>query len=181
MQYAYTYVLIPWITILGHSDHKMGITIEFTLKFDAICIYIYLNSRNYHIRSLWSQNGYHNWIPTEIWCNMHVHMSWFQKLPYQITLITKPVSRLNSHWNLMQYGCTYPNSRNYHIRLLQSQNRYHDWIPTEISYMTPNELTREYPESNTQVCVSSMDTLRSSIFNSGMLIGHPPDFNIKLW
>ena len=28
------------------------------------------------------------------------------------------------------YICTY--SRNYHIRLLWSSNRYHDWIPTEI-------------------------------------------------
>ena len=110
MQYAYTYVLIPWITILGHSDHKTGIMIKFALKFDAICMYI----------------------------------------------------------------C--PDSRNYHIRLLQSQNRYHDWIPTEISYTTPNELTREYPQSNTQVCMNSMDILQSSIFNT-TLIGHPPDFN----
>src|SRR5882762_3626434 len=100
MQYAYTYILIPEITILGHSDPKMGITIEFLLKFDAICMYI----------------------------------------------------------------C--PNSRNYHIWLLQSQNRYHDRIPTEISYMTPNELTGEYPEHNTQVCMSSMDTLWSSILRS---------------
>jgi len=36
MQYAYTYISIPEITILGHSDPKMGITIEFVLKFDAI-------------------------------------------------------------------------------------------------------------------------------------------------
>ena len=129
MQYACTYILIPEITILGHSDHQTGIMIEFTLKFDAICMYI----------------------------------------------------------------C--PDSRNYHIRLLQSQNRYHDWIPTEISYTTPNELTREYPQSNTQVCMSSMDTLWSSIFNTpvcsldtfqisilnyGKLIGHPPEFNIQL-
>jgi hypothetical protein len=60
MQYAYTYILIPEITILGHSDPKMGITIEFLLKFDAICMYICPNSRNYHIRLLQSQNRYHD-------------------------------------------------------------------------------------------------------------------------
>jgi len=86
--------------MLGISDHKTGITIEFALKFDAICMYI----------------------------------------------------------------C--PNSRNYHIRLLQSQNRY---LSSLESIQSPI----------LKVCVSSMDTLRSSIFNSGMLIGHPPDFNIK--
>jgi len=52
MQYAYIYNPIPEITILGHSDPKMHITIEFTLKFDAICMYICPDSRNYHIRSL---------------------------------------------------------------------------------------------------------------------------------
>ena len=52
MQYAYTYISIPEITILGHSDPQMGITIEFVLKFDAICMYICSDSRNYHIRSL---------------------------------------------------------------------------------------------------------------------------------
>jgi len=52
MQYAYKYVLIPAITIIGHSKHKMGIMIEFGLKSDAICIYICPNSMNYHIRSL---------------------------------------------------------------------------------------------------------------------------------
>ena len=41
MQYAYKYVLIPAITIIDHSKHKMGIMIEFALKSDAICIYIY--------------------------------------------------------------------------------------------------------------------------------------------
>ena len=58
MQYACTCVLIPEITILGHSDHKTGITIEFTLKFDAICMYICPKSRNDHIRLLQSQNRY---------------------------------------------------------------------------------------------------------------------------
>jgi len=57
MQYAYTYISIPEITILGHSDPKMGITIEFMLKFDAICMYIYPDSRNYHIRSLDHKTG----------------------------------------------------------------------------------------------------------------------------
>jgi len=47
MQYAYKYVLIPAITIIGHSKHKMGIMIEFALKSDAICIYIMSNSMNY--------------------------------------------------------------------------------------------------------------------------------------
>src|SRR5882762_8509568 len=99
MQYAYTYVLIPEITILGHSDHKTGITIEFALKFDAICMYI----------------------------------------------------------------C--PDSRNYHIRLLQSQNRYLSSLESRVQYSAP---------------VCSLDTLRSSIFSSGELIGHPPEFNIQL-
>ena len=58
MQYAYTYVLIPEITILGYSNPQMGIMIEFPLKFDAICMYICPNSRNYHIRLLQSQNRY---------------------------------------------------------------------------------------------------------------------------
>jgi len=49
MQYAYIYNPIPEITILGHSDPKMHITIEFMLKFDAICMYICPDSRNYHI------------------------------------------------------------------------------------------------------------------------------------
>src|SRR5882762_1326197 len=48
MQYAYTYILIPLITILGHSNHKTGITIEFTLKFDAICMYICPDSILYY-------------------------------------------------------------------------------------------------------------------------------------
>jgi len=52
MQYAYIHNPIPEITILDHSDPKMHMTIEFMLKFDAICMYICPDSRNYHIRSL---------------------------------------------------------------------------------------------------------------------------------
>jgi len=42
MQYAYIYNPIPEITILGHSDPKMHITIEFMLKFlmQYACTYV---------------------------------------------------------------------------------------------------------------------------------------------
>jgi len=118
MQDACTYVLIPEITILGHSDHKTSIMIEFA---------------------------------TEIGCNMHVI-------------------------------CPIPE-----ITILGYSN------PKQVS-----ELTREYPEhnTNTQICMSSMDILRVqllslcelnghlppqiSILNYGKLIGHPPEFNIQL-
>src|ERR1700676_2593298 len=66
MQYTCTYVLIPEITILGHSDHKTGITIEFALKLDAICMYICPDSRNYHIRLLQSQNRYLSSLTMEL-------------------------------------------------------------------------------------------------------------------
>ena len=140
----------------------MGITIEFALKFDAICMYICSDSRNDHIRLLWSQMG----------------------ITIEFTLKFDAIC---------MYIC--PNSRNYYIRLLQSQNRYHDWIPTEISYTTPNELTREYPEHNTQVCMSSQESIQSPILRSAWaqwtpsgvqysglceLNGHPPEFNIQL-
>ena len=70
MQYAYTYILIPEITILGHCDPKMGITIEFALKFDAICMYICPDSRNYHIRLLQSQKG----IMIEFTLKFHIQL-----------------------------------------------------------------------------------------------------------
>jgi len=42
----------------------MDITVELTLKFDAECIYIYANSKNYHNRCQ-VQNGHHSWIHIE--------------------------------------------------------------------------------------------------------------------
>jgi len=177
MQYACTYVLIPQITILGHSDHKTGITIEFPLKFDPICMYICPDSTNYHIRSLRSQNWYHNWIPTEIWSNMHVHMSWFQK----ITILAYP----NPKTGIM---IEFP--LKFHIRLQMSspesiqspilRSVWAHWRVSTVQYSGVYELTGEYPEHNTQVCMSSMDTLQISILNYGKLIGHPPEFNIQL-
>ena len=78
MQYAYTYILIPEITILGHSDPKMGITIEFALKFDAICMYICPDSRNYHIRLLQSQNRYLSSLTMELLSDQPVSLQWVQ-------------------------------------------------------------------------------------------------------
>src|SRR6202790_4811021 len=78
MQYACTYVLIPEITILDHSDHKTGITIEFTLKLDAICMYICPDSRNYHIRLLQSQNRYLSSLTMELLSDQPVSLHWVQ-------------------------------------------------------------------------------------------------------
>jgi len=186
MQYAYTYDLIPWITILGHSDYKTGITIEFTLKFDAICIYIYPDSRNYHIRSplipKWVSQLNLHW-------NLMQYACTYVLIP-EITILgysnPKRVSWLNSHWNFIY------NSKWAHWRVSRVQYSGLHELTGEYPESSTRELTGGYPQSNTQVYMSSlesiqstilrsMDTLRSSIFNSGMLIGHPPDFNIKLW
>src|ERR1700692_3537103 len=91
MQYAYIYNPIPEITILGHSDPKMHITIEFTLKFDAICMYIVLIPE---ITILGHSDP-----------KMHITIEFTLKFDA-----------------ICMYIC--PDSRNYHIRLLQSQNRY---------------------------------------------------------
>ena len=93
--------------------------IELALKFDAISIYICTCSRNYHIRLVWSSNGYHDWIPTETWChlctcsrNYHIRLVW---------------SLNESHdWIPTEIWCHLcTRSRNYHIRLVHSPNRYH--------------------------------------------------------
>ena len=65
---------IKTISILGHSDHHTDIVIELALKFDVICIYICTHWRNYQIRLLWSLNRYHDWIRTEIWWHLHIHV-----------------------------------------------------------------------------------------------------------
>ena len=65
---------IKTISILGHSDHHTDIVIELALKFDAICIYICTHWRNYHMRLLWSLNRYRDWIHTEIWWHLHIHV-----------------------------------------------------------------------------------------------------------
>ena len=41
MPLEYTYVPIAQITILSYSDHQTDIMIEFALKLDAICLYIW--------------------------------------------------------------------------------------------------------------------------------------------
>jgi hypothetical protein len=78
MQYAYIYNPIPEITILGHSDPKMHITIEFALKLDAICMYICPDSRNYHIRLLQSQNRYLSSLTMELLSDQPVSLQWVQ-------------------------------------------------------------------------------------------------------
>ena len=164
-------------------------TLDWTCtEIDAICIYISTHPRNYHMRLLWSPNRYYDWTHTEIWRHLHIHMYSFQKLPYEVALITKQISWLNSHWNLMAFAYTcvliseitilgYSDhqidimieftlkfdaifiyictcSRNYHIRLVWSPNRYHSWIPTEI-----------WCNFYIQLLMSSPDTLHSLIFN----------------
>src|SRR6267378_4091810 len=87
MQYAYIYNPIPEITILGHSDPKMHITIEFTLKLDAICMYICPDSRNYHIRSLQSQNRYLSSLTMELLSDQPVSLQWVQYRASPCTMI----------------------------------------------------------------------------------------------
>src|SRR5882762_2081907 len=43
----------------------MDITVEFILKFDAECIYICANSKNFHNRLVQLQNGHHSGIHIE--------------------------------------------------------------------------------------------------------------------
>src|SRR6267378_1412943 len=95
MQYACTYILIPEITILGHSDHITGITIEFALKFDAICMYICPDSRNYHIRLLQSQNRYLSSLESRVQYSAQWTPSGVQYLAPVSPLDTLHISTLN--------------------------------------------------------------------------------------
>jgi hypothetical protein len=110
--------------------------IELALKFDAICIYICTHSRNYHIRLLWSPNRYHNWIHTEIGCNLNTHMYSFRRLPYLVSSITKWILWLNLYWNLMQFPYTYVLMPQ--ITVLGYSNPK---MGITIECSTPNELT----------------------------------------
>jgi len=65
--------------------------VEFTLKFDAKCIYICIDSKNYYNRVVQLQNGHHNWIHTEIWSYIYV-------------LILKPMASLGNIFTFIQYG-----------------------------------------------------------------------------
>ena len=94
---AYTYVPVPRIAKFGYSNHQIDITVEFTLKNGAKCIYICTNSLNYQIWLVRSSNSHHGWIHIEKWCWMHIHMYQFPKLPNLVSPITKLTSRLNSH------------------------------------------------------------------------------------
>jgi len=121
--------------ILRYPDHKTGITIEFTLKFDAIS-YTYIQSINYIYRSLWIQNGFTIEFALEIWCkcmyicsdsrNDHIGLLWSQM-----------GTRLNSHWNLMQYACIYVQFQKLHISYSNPKTGIMIEFPTEISYTTP--------------------------------------------
>ena len=119
MTFAYTCVLISEITILSYSDHQTDLAIEFTQKFDAISMYIHTRCRNYHIRLVWSSNGYHCWIPNEIWC----HLCTCSR-NYHIRLV-QSANRYHN-WIPTEIWCHLrTRSRNYHIRLVWSPNRYH--------------------------------------------------------
>src|SRR5882762_8936887 len=111
MQYACTYVLIPEITILGHSDHITGITIEFALKFDAICMYICPDSRNYHIRLLQSQNRYLSSLESRVQYSAQWTPSGVQSLA---------LHELNGH------------PLEFNIQL-----RYAHWTPSGVQYSAP--------------------------------------------